>query len=63
MLTQKPQITYDDEDLEILMNTAKREKATATEILKVVVKEIRRDQERNEVQTEKLHKSNLLLGE
>ena len=54
---------YDDKDLEGLMNIAKREKAAATEIPKVVVMEMRKDQEGNEVQTEKLHKSNLLLGE
>ena len=61
--TEKLQITYDDKDLEGLMNTAKREKKAATEILKVVVMQKRKDQEGNEVETEKLFKSNLLLGE
>ena len=62
MFTQKLQIMYDDKDLEGLMNMAKREKAAATEIPKVVVTEMRRDQEGNEVQTEKLRKSNFIIG-
>ena len=60
--TQKLQIMYDDKDLEGLMNMAKREKAAATETPKVVVTEMRRDQEGNEVQTEKLRKSNFIIG-
>ena len=56
--TEKLKIMYDDEDLEGLMNTAKREKAAATEIPKVVVTEMRKDQEGNEVETQKLCKSN-----
>ena len=63
MFTEKLKITYDDEDLEGLMNTAKREKAAATEIPKVVVMEMRKDQEGHEVKTQKFHKCNLLLGE
>ena len=63
LFTEKLQITYDDKDLEGLMNTAQREKKAATEILKVVAMEKKKDQEGNEVETEKLCKSNLLLGE
>ena len=63
LFTEKLQIMYDDEDLEGLINTAKRDKKAATQIPKVVVIEKKKDQEGNEVETEKLRKSNLLLGE
>ena len=63
MFTEKLKIMYDDEDLEGLMNTAKREKAAATEIPKVVVMEMRKDQEGHEVKIQKFRKCNLLLGE
>ena len=63
MFTEKLKITYDDKDLEGLMKTAKREKAAATQILKVLVTEVKKDQEGHEVKTKKFHKCNLLLGE
>ena len=61
--TEILKIMYDDEDLEGLINTAKREKAAATEIPKVVVTEMRKNQEGHEVKTQKFHMCNLLLGE
>ena len=54
---------YDDEDLEGLMKTAKREKAAATQILKVLVMQVKKDQQGHEVKTNKFRKCNLLLGE
>ena len=63
MFTEKLKITYDDEDLECLMKTAKREKAAATQIPKVLVTEVKKDQEGHEVKTKKFCKCNLLLGE
>ena len=63
MFTEKLKITYDDEDLEGLMKTAKREKAAATQILKVLVTEVKKDQQGHEVKTKRFRKCNLLLGE
>ena len=63
IFTEKLKITYDDEDLEGLMKTAKREKAAATQILKVLVMEVKKDQQGHEVKTKKFRKCNLLLGE
>ena len=63
MFTEKLKIMYDDEDLEGLMKTAKREKAAATQIPKVLVTEVKKDQEGHEVKTKKFCKCNLLLGE
>ena len=40
MFTEKLKITYEDQDLEGLMKTAKREKAAATEIPKVLVTQV-----------------------
>ena len=62
MFTEKLKITYDDEDLEGLMKTAKREKAAA-QILKVLVRQVKKDQQGHEVKTKKFRKCNLLLGE
>ena len=63
MFTEKLKITYDDEDLEGLMKTAKREKAAATQIPKVLVTEVKKDQQGHQVKTKKFPKCNLLLGE
>ena len=63
MFTEKLKITYDDEDLEGLMKTAKREKAAATQIPKVLVTQVKKDQQGHEVKTNKFRKCNLLLGE
>ena len=51
VFTEKLKITYDDEDLEGLMKTAKREKAAATQIPKVLVTEVKKDQQGHEVKT------------
>ena len=63
MFTKKLKITYDDEDLEGLMKTAKREKAAATQIPKVLVTQVKKDQQGHEVKTKTFRKCNLLLGE
>ena len=63
MFTEKLKITYEDQDLEGLMKTAKREKAAATQIPKVLVTQVNKDQQGHEVKTKKFRKCNLLLGE
>ena len=45
MFTEKLKITYEDQDLEGLMKTAKREKAAATEIPKILVTQVNKDQQ------------------
>ena len=44
MFTEKLKITYEDQDLEGLMKTAKREKAAATEIPKVLVTQVNKNE-------------------
>ena len=51
MFTEKLKITYEDQDLEGLMKTAKREKAAATQIPKVLVTQVNKDQQGHEVKT------------